>query len=56
MTKKAPNKNERRWCWWLHRYIYFTGKATSKGYIFTDTAGANLTITENQLEALKERP
>lgn len=45
----------RAWCWWLHRYIWYK-RSENGAFVFEDCIGAEFVLTENDLQALRERP
>ena len=51
-------KNEKFWCWWLSRTLYFTGRVVNRGeklYIFEDISGIVSEIREESLKGLEKR-
>lgn len=45
----------RAWCWWLNRYIWYK-RSENGAFVFEDCIGAEFVLTENDLQALRERP
>ena len=62
-------KGQKYWCWWMSRFVWFTGKeGTERGlntetwdytprhyYKFEDTDGATIRIYDKDINKLEER-
>lgn len=49
-------KGEKFWCWWLHRYLYYSGKAyNAKDYEFVDICDELFVLNADEVEKLEKR-
>ena len=54
--KRAELKvNDKRWCWWLHRYLFFCKKNGDK-YFFSDFDDEMFILSESQVSNLTDKP
>ena len=48
-------KNEKFWCWWMSRYIYYADQRNNK-YIFYDIADTLIILSADQIKNLRKQP
>lgn len=46
--------NQKVWCWWLSRFLYFQGCDSQGRGKFEDIAGARFTFTQVEMDKLQE--
>ena len=49
-------KNDRRWCWWMSRYLLFQRVLPNGDYEFTDFGDETVILSADKALALPERP
>lgn len=56
MTKTNLIPGAKYWCGWMHRYLWYNGRAyNGKDYEFTDAGDVLVTLNESQVGKLEKR-
>lgn len=55
MKANELKKNDRVWCWWMSRYLYYTGVKRNNTYVFEDIADVTVILTEDDIKKLERR-
>lgn len=57
MKVNELKKNDKVWCWWMSRYLYYTGvkRNNTNTYVFKDITDVTVIIAEDQIEELERR-
>lgn len=53
MARAELKKNEKKWCWWMHRYLFFC-KKDGDTYIFIDIDDEKFLLSESQVSKLTD--
>ncbi len=53
MKKEELKKGTKVWCWWMSRYLYYTGQIIRGQYKFVDICDAIAMIPEEDLQKLE---
>lgn len=55
MRETALRKGAKVWCWWLSRFLWYTGKIINGEYKFVDICDAITLIDRSRLSELEAR-
>ena len=55
MKANELKKNDRVWCWWMNRYLYYTGIKKNNTYVFEDIDDVTVVLEEDDIKDLEKR-
>lgn len=50
-----PQRDLRYWCWWMSRYVWYSGWMYRGDYVFEDVTGAQVCVSPEMFAEMEVR-